>query len=900
MKQTEELFKNGKVTSDGGRGKMFANGTAHAEGTAFNNISAGGSFLKEVIKKEAKKEVKKETKNTTKSNDVNASGSFVGDSSSKTTSSNSSDSSTKDAKEEFEEFFDWIEIAIARIERVIDNLDKKAENIYKSWSVRNSALIQEIGKVGEEIKLQESAAERYLQEANSVGLSADWAEKVRNGEIDIETIKDEALAEKIGQYQDWYEKYLDCIDAAEELREREAELYAQRVENVATQYDGILGVIEHEKNMLDEYISQSEANAQLVSVDYYNTLASNERENLAKLEEEKAKMLTEFQAAMDSGTIAEGSESYYDMVASIDEVTLAIAESNTQLIEYQQTIQQLSWEAFDLLQEKISAVTEETEFMIDLLASDKLYDDNGQLTDAGMATMGQHGVAYNTHMYQADQAGAEAARLREELAKDPFDTELEARYREMIALQQEHILAAQDEKEAIRDMVSEGIQLELDALQELIDKHNEALDSQKDLYCYQKKVKEQTEEIASLEKQMASYSGNTSEEAKAKIQELKVSLEDAKADLEESEYDRHISDQQKLLDELYTNYEEVLNIRLDNLDALVTDMISEVNASASSISSTISEKADSVGYTLSNTMTTIWDANSTKINSVITTYGDRFATAQTTTNNALGTINTNLQNVINQLNSIAKTNVEAASTSSVANPQQTTTTKPSDTTTNENTTPSQPSTSTQPIKVGGKINAGSAKIYDYVGDKSGQRQYYRKDPVYTVLEERSGYLKTRWHKLTSGVTGWFKKSDVKALAVGAKKINANDMAWTQEKGQEYIVRPSDGAILTPVAKGDRVLNATASSNIWNMANSPAEFIKDNLRLNGANVPNNSNVQSNCVQNFDKIIFNMPNVHSYDEMLTQMQRDKNFENLIMAMTINRIAGGSSLAKGKSIR
>ena len=136
--------------------------------------------------------------------------------------------------------------------------------------------------------------------------------------------------------------------------------------------------------------------------------------------------------------------------------------------------------------------------------------------------------------------------------------------------------------------------------------------------------------------------------------------------------------------------------------------------------------------------------------------------------------------------------------------------------------------------------------------------------------------------------------------MGKKKISNNEYAWTQENGQEYIVRPSDGAILTPVAKGDSVLNATASGNIWQMANNPVEFIKNNLGLDSANIPNGANVQSNYTQNLDKVVFNLPNVKNYDELLSAMQKDKNFERLILSMSIDRIAGKSSLAKGKSIR
>ena len=189
---------------------------------------------------------------------------------------------------------------------------------------------------------------------------------------------------------------------------------------------------------------------------------------------------------------------------------------------------------------------------------------------------------------------------------------------------------------------------------------------------------------------------------------------------------------------------------------------------------------------------------------------------------------------------------------------------------------------------------------DSVYPASGERQLYRKDPVYKVLKTSGNWLQVRWHKLSKGITGWFKKGDVKAYASGAKKIISDDMAWTQEKGQEFIVRPSDGAILTPVAKGDSVLNANASSNIWDMANSPAEFIKDNLNLGVTNVPNNSNTQNTYTQHLDKVVFNLPNVKNYEQLLSEMQKDKSFEKLILSMTIDQIAGKSSLAKNKSIR
>ena len=738
-----------------------------------------------------------------------------------------------------------------------------------------------------------------MKEANSVGLSSSWAKKVRNGSIDIKTIKDEKLADKVKKYQEYYEAALDCKKAIEELKEQEASLYAQRVENASKKYEGVLGVIGHKKSMLEEYISQSEAQSWLVSARYYNALMKNEQSNIAQLKKQKASMLAEFGTAMKSGTIEKYSEKWYEMVNSIDEVTLAITESETQLLSYRQTLQQLSWETFDLLQEKISSVTDETSFLIDLMDNKKLNDDNGQLTNEGLATLGLHGVAYNTNMYQADLAAKEAKKLKAQLKSDPYDTELEKRYREMLSLQREYISNAEDEKDAIKDLVENGIELELDALDERINKYEEALSGQKDLYDYQKKVSEQTEEIASLEKQRAAYLNDTSEEGKAKLQQIELSLKDAKDELKETEYDKLIDDTEQILSDLYDEYEETLNKRLDNIDYLVSQMIDKINSNSSVIGDTIRQSAKDVGYSLSDSMREIWDKNSSNINNVVEMYGKNFISLHTTTNNALSAINVNLQNMIAQLNSIAKTNVSSANVSSAASSKQANAKKSTKKKTDTKKTTKKTATK-KTIKTGGKINAGSAKIYDYAGDKSGERQYYRNDPIYKVLKISGNWLQVRYHKLSKGITGWFKKGDVKAYATGKKNIANSELAWTQENGKEFIVRPSDGAILTPVAKGDSVLNANASGNIWDMANSPAEFIKDNLNLKNTDVPNNSTVRNNYTQHLDKVVFSLPNVKNYEQLLAQMQKDKNFENLVLSMSVDRLAGGSSLAKKKSIR
>ena len=52
------------------------------------------------------------------------------------------------------------------------------------------------------------------------------------------------------------------------------------------------------------------------------------------------------------------------------------------------------------------------------------------------------------------------------------------------------------------------------------------------------------------------------------------------------------------------------------------------------------------------------------------------------------------------------------------------------------------------------------------------------------------------------------------------------LCWTQEDGkEEIIIRASDGAILTPLNVGDKVVNPKGTSNLYDFANNPQEFLE---------------------------------------------------------------------------
>ena len=85
------------------------------------------------------------------------------------------------------------------------------------------------------------------------------------------------------------------------------------------------------------------------------------------------------------------------------------------------------------------------------------------------------------------------------------------RKQDLIDKQQEAIKSSISEKDAIKDLVNDGYNDLLNALQKVIDKQKESLSAEKSLHDYQRTVAEQTATIAQLQKRLLALQGDNSE-----------------------------------------------------------------------------------------------------------------------------------------------------------------------------------------------------------------------------------------------------------------------------------------------------------------------------------------------------------------------------------------------------
>ena len=131
---------------------------------------------------------------------------------------------------------------------------------------------------------------------------------------------------------------------------------------------------------------------------------------------------------------------------------------------------------------------------------------------------------------------------------------------------------------------------------------------EKDLYDYEKNISNQTKNIATLEKQLTALKGDDSEEGRAKRAKLQVSLDEANQELQDTEYERYISDQQNMLDNMYTQYEDLLAALEKDFETVVNEGIKLINGTSGGISQTLNNIAKKYNYVTTGDMTNIMNS----------------------------------------------------------------------------------------------------------------------------------------------------------------------------------------------------------------------------------------------------------------------------------------------------
>jgi hypothetical protein len=570
----------------------------------------------------------------------------------------SSGSSSSSDKSQTKEDFNWVERLLSKISKAYDRLKNKVADTTRTWLNRNNALSDSMETLLSEINAQSDAYDFYMDRFNSYDLDGYYKDQIANGSFNIETVYDEDLKDAISDCQDLYDKAQDAADAVQSLNIEIRQLAKSRFDNIQSQFEEVLGKVNSIKDLYSKDNDLLEEQGWFASTLLNNSMMEQEKKNLEKLEQERDALTKALNSAMASGKIEAESEDWYSMQSAIDDCTSSIYDAKKALIEYDNAIRQINWDAFDRTRDDVSNLIDETQFLVDLLKDKDITDDNGNTNDNGKAAQALIAQKYQLYLNQAKAYKDEILKIDEELAKDPYDKELLDRKQELIKAQQDAVNSSISEKEALKNLVQEGYDTFLDKLNEVIQKYKDLMSQQKDAYDYEKSIAEKTKALNALEKQYSAYQGDNSEEGKKNIQQLKDQINTAKDDLKDTEYEKLISDTQAILDNLADTTKTWLDGRLDSFDITMQEIIDQSNENASNISQTITSTAENYGYKLSESMSSIWSTNANNItngiNSVLGDFSNKFVEGNNAINKVCGDINAAVQGLLKNSNDEAQ------------------------------------------------------------------------------------------------------------------------------------------------------------------------------------------------------------------------------------------------------
>lgn len=565
-------------------------------------------------------------------------------------SSSSNDSSSSQTKQDV----DWIERLINKISTAYSHLKNVVSDTTTTWLNRNNALSDSMSTLADEINAQSDAYEYYMNAFNSYGLDDYYKNQIADGSISIDVIYDDDLKDAISDCQDFYDKAQDAKTAVQELNIELKGLAKSRFDNVASEFEKKISYFKDYSDQLQKEMDIITTKGWFSSTSINESMKKVEQDNLDRLKQERNALMNALNSAVSSGKIEKYSEDWYDMQSSIDSVTSSILDAEKALIEYDNAIRQIKWDAFDRTRDDVENLISETEFLVELLKDKGITDDNGNTTAEGKAAQALLVQKYQLYLNQAQKYKDEILKIDEELVNNPYDKELLDRKQDLIDKQQEAIKSSISEKDAIKDLVNDGYNDLLDALQKVIDKQKESLSAEKSLHNYQKTVAEQANTVAQLQKRLLALQGDNSESGQSKKQSISSELKDAQDQLEETEYEQYIEDQTKMLDDLASQAEEWINTRLDNLDGLIQQIIDDSNTHSGEIKDTITNTANEFGINLSDGMKSIWETNTNNINNNITSvfndFGTKFDNTMTTLNNVVSGIESKVQEMLSLAN----------------------------------------------------------------------------------------------------------------------------------------------------------------------------------------------------------------------------------------------------------
>lgn len=404
------------------------------------------------------------------------------------------------------------------------------------------------------------------------------------------------------------------LQLQEELTRQMVVLEKEKFDNISHYYENLMRLENNAYTDLKNASEELETRGLIVSGKLYNSQIAINNSKKKMYEDELLSLNNQLHS------IKEGTDEWYESMDAIQSCENGIAELTKDTLALAEASRKVSFTLSDKILSRFDLISSEYDLLIKFMSDHKLTTDKtGNFTEEGTATLGAYytqlllaekeTVTFKqslTDMYDKLQRGEEG--YTDQKAWDEYYEHMEKSFQ----LEEKYY----DIRQNMIGLMKEKYNTELDFLQDIINKRKELLQAEKDEYDYRNTIEEKTKNIGVLAKQLQALNGDDSEAARSRIQQLKVNLDEAQKDLQDTEYDKWLSDQQTMLDNLYNEYHDFIDDKLNDTDALFNEAVTylkDINVGAE-----VSEVLKSYGETYDHTYTPYFE----NINTALGKEGD--------------------------------------------------------------------------------------------------------------------------------------------------------------------------------------------------------------------------------------------------------------------------------------
>ena len=552
---------------------------------------------------------------------------------------------------------EWLELNAAILETqntIITTKTEMAEYQKTLDNMKWDRLEKEFDALSDTIESNKDIIESHISllESQDKEIGKGFYEELINDtekQIDLLNVRQKTLMEQLSTVEEGSEKWIelnksifDCqksiIDAKKSVAEYQKTLDDIQWDRLEEKFESLSDIIESNSSLIQSQISLLETQGSTVGRGYYDELISQTEKKIALLTD-RYKTLNE-----QILTVDEGSDKWIELNQSIFEIQKSLIEAKENIEKFQNSIDELHWNTLNDITDAIKEISDEAGNITDLLNLDDVVDADGNFAQDAITALAMYGEQLESAQYLIKKYSEEMDYLNEEYAKGSITSEeYNEKMKELNELQWDSVDAYNAAKKAIIDLRKNGIEKEIDVLEELYDARKKAWEQEKDQYDWEKTVAENETNKNKLKDQIIELQNDNSLAGIKKRKELEDELAKLESDWEDTLYDHVYDERNDQLDKELEDKKKALENTLTDEEQLVADSIGLVNSHASEVLENLNRLSKQYGIQMSESITKPFEDGE----NALSRYSEQFSNAQSS-------FTTQLDNTANNIYAVQK------------------------------------------------------------------------------------------------------------------------------------------------------------------------------------------------------------------------------------------------------